>query len=205
MDEIKKYMDQLKIITRTSPMITNGTFLKIATSDYTLSNNKTITREEIIKKQNNAIVVLPITSEGNAVLVVQPRPLTKEGVTIELPAGYVDEGEMPIEAAYRELMEETGYSSNELQLLGSFYQDQGCSRSVNHLYLATGCTKMSDQDLDKDEYIICFECNLEELYELIFQGLIKSANCVLTSKLAELEAKEYVKSIKVRRKRYVKY
>lgn len=194
LEEIKGYVEQLKIIAQTEPeIIPKGRFLKVAKAFYTLANGKTIVREEIIKPHNAAVVMLPITMTGNVVLVIQPRPMTKEGVTIELPAGYVDQGESHLEAAYRELKEETGYSPTLLHDLGNYYQDQGCSRGLNTLYLATGCKKISDQKLDKDEFIIYFECLLEEMHELINMGHLRSINSMLTIKLAEPKIHEYVK------------
>lgn len=197
MNEITNYMDEFRTIKTTETVMTDGLFLKVAKADYTLANKVTITREEIIKKNNDAAVILPITREGKIVLIVQPRPLTKEGVTIEIPAGYIDAGETDIEAAMRELLEETGYMPTDgIISMGEYYQDQGCSRGINSLYLALGCAKIEEQSLDKDEFVKYFECSYDELLELIDMGYIKSANSLLTIKLSEVKTLDYLKTIK---------
>lgn len=194
LEEIKSYLEKLTIISKTEPTITEGKFLKIASASYTLANNKTIIREELIKPHDGAAIIFPITKEGNVVLIAEPRVLTKEGVTIELPAGYIDKGEQGIDAALRELEEETGYTTKEpLIYLGSFYQDQGCSRCQNVAYLALDCENKYMQHFDQDEFIISFECTLKETLELIKMNYIKSANSLLSVKLGENKAKKYVK------------
>jgi len=193
LDEIKKYMDELRIVESTQSVISEGKFLRVAVADYKLANNKAIRREEIVKKNNDAVVILPVTNEGNIVLVIQPRPLTKNGVTIEIPAGYIDFGETGAEAAMRELLEETGYMpTRDLIKTGEYYQDQGCSRGINKSYLALGCQRIKEQSLDNDEYVKYFECTYQEMLELIDMGYISSANTLLTIKLGEQQALNYI-------------
>ena len=78
---------------------------------------------------------------------------TENTIGVEVPAGYIDPGETPEEAALRELKEETGYEPTELIHLASYYQDQGISSAYNHAFLALNCEKVSDQNLDESEYI----------------------------------------------------
>lgn len=133
-----------------------------------------IPREKVIKggKDGNAVIILPITTEGNTLLVVQPRVFTKETVCVELPAGYIEENEDPLTAGKRELEEETGYVPKTMQLLAGFYQDQGCSAAYNYSMLALGCQKLKEQNLDKDEVIRYFECSFDEAIELVEYGYI---------------------------------
>jgi ADP-ribose pyrophosphatase len=196
--EIKSYIEELKVISSTDPvLVSEGNFLKVATSSHILANDKVITREEIVKRNNDAVIILPLTKEGKIILVIQPRPLTKEGVTIEFPAGYIDCNENGYEASFRELDEETGYIPREgLMKIGEFYQDQGCSRSINEAYIAFGCEKVKEQALDSDEYIKYIECTYEEVIELITSGYIKSCNSLLTFKMGEKEVLKYIKEIK---------
>lgn len=68
--------------------------------------------------------VLALTGDGQVVTVRQYRPAIEEH-TIELPAGIVDLGEAPEETARRELMEETGYCADAIEVLGPLWTDSG--------------------------------------------------------------------------------
>ena len=68
---------------------------------------------------NNAVIVLARTKQGKFVLIRQYRPALDE-MTIEFPAGYVEEDEDPMDAAKRELFEESGYNCEGAKLIGKF-------------------------------------------------------------------------------------
>ncbi len=70
------------------------------------------------------VSILATTIEGQVLLVKQYRPVV-EHVTLELPSGHIDNGESPEQAARRELLEETGYQVQELELLGTLAPDVG--------------------------------------------------------------------------------
>ena len=133
---------------------------------------------------------MPILDDAKTILVVQPRLSTSEGVSVELPAGYVEQNEKPVTTALRELREETGYVPNQIVYLDKFYQDQACGVACyNYSYLAKDCVKDGKQNLDKDEFIKYFECNIEEAYELINLGYITD----IQSKYTMEKAKKYIK------------
>ena len=140
-----------------------------------LNNGKKIIRERIIKnnKDGSAAIILPITKEGNVLLVVQPRVFKPTTVGVEVPAGYIEDDEDPILSAKRELEEETGYACRDMILLAKYFQDSGCSSAYNHCFLALDCEKVTEQHLDKDEFVRYFECSFEEALELIDLGYIK--------------------------------
>lgn len=108
---------------------------------------------------------------------------------IGFPAGYIEQGEDPYQAALRELQEETGYVSNNLELLAKFYQDEGCSKAFNHVFLALDCEKKFEQNLDAGEYIKYFECTYDEALELANMGYISGSNSIIALE----KSKKYVR------------
>ena len=103
--------------------------------------------------------------------------------------GGIDSSENPRDGACRELLEETGYKSEELINLINYYQDQGCSKAKIYSFLALNCEKIKEQSLDKDEYVKYFECSFDEAVELVESGYISDANSILTIELS----KKYIK------------
>lgn len=77
------------------------------------------------------VSVIALTSDRRLVLVRQYRPVV-DRVTLELPSGHVDPGETPEEAARRELREETGFTADDLELLGTLVPDVG--RLTNRMW-----------------------------------------------------------------------
>ena len=190
LEELNEYVELL-MTKRKKLMEMTGDFIKVNKYLVELNNGEVITREKILKGNNdaNASIVLPVTVDGNVILVVQPRVFTRSGVGIELPAGYVDVGEEYEDAARRELLEETGYVPENIRLLGQFYQDQGCSSAYNKSFLAEGCRKIGSQSLDSSEFIKYFECSVDELYELVELGMIND----LQSQYTIEKAKQYIR------------
>ena len=75
------------------------------------------------------------------------------GITMEFPAGTVEEGEDPEETARRELREETGYEFEKLTPLGQVNPNPAFLNNTFHAYLAEGVTGVAEQNLDEDELI----------------------------------------------------
>ena len=200
LEELNDYIKELQTITKerkkedfiyqgTEPVQRRG-FINVESYNCKLQNGIIISREKIVKgaSNGNAVIIFPVTKEGNTLLVVQPRVFTKETVCVELPAGYLEKDEDPLTAGKRELEEETGYVPEEMRLLASFYQDQGCSAAYNHSMLALGCKKIKEQNLDKDEIIRYFECSFDEAVELVERGYITDIQSQFTME----KAKPYV-------------
>jgi ADP-ribose pyrophosphatase len=93
-------------------------------------------RHEIVRHPS-AAAVLPITPEGDVLLVRQFRPAIR-GSLVEIPAGLLDvDGEDALSCAARELLEETGFRHEAIGFLGGYYATAGCSDEYVHLFVAT--------------------------------------------------------------------
>ena len=189
LQELKRYFEEIKIINSIKKE-SSGNFIKREAYDFYLNNNRVITREKLIKGKNDgsAVIIIPTTSEDEILTVIEPRVFTSNTL-VSFPAGYIEQKEDKENAARRELREETGYVSDKLILLDSFYQDEGCSEAFNYIYLALNCKKKYEQNLDKDEIVKYMLFKYNELLELEKMGYIKSGN----AKLALSNLKTYRK------------
>ena len=152
--------------------------------------------EQITKRKDNgdAVVIIPITEMGNLIMIVESRPIVKETVAISFPAGMVDKGEDALTAAKRELFEETGYVSNNWQLIEWHYQDQGCSKAIIKTFLAEGVYKVAEQHLDGTENLKVIEVEKQELDNLMNKAyeensLVNSANTKIAYMSLKLKRK----------------
>jgi ADP-ribose pyrophosphatase len=107
--------------------------------------------------------VLAITKNQEAVLVKQYRHGVQE-VLLEFPGGIVEEGEDPLEGVKRELLEETGYSSNNIVEVGMFYPNPAFQTNRLFCFLALDAEEVGFQHLDESEDI---EVELVPLDELV--------------------------------------
>ena len=100
-----------------------------------LKNGKTSMREVI--EHPGGVTVIPVDEDGNVYCVRQFRyPLAAH--LLEVPAGKLEPGEKPLEAAKRELSEETGIEADEYIDLGKTYPSPGFCKEVLYIYLARG-------------------------------------------------------------------
>lgn len=181
LEKIKKDIDELKVIDSKEESIpADGKFIALKKGTYQLGNGQVIERESAIKKKGvgDAVCIFAITTDKKILIVVQPRvPLpTKSKVNIELPAGYMEEGEDAVVAGRRELEEETGYTSNDIVLVDSYYTSLGFSGERIDLVMAFDCVRVGTQHLDQDEFV-CYEVvTLEEFEYLLNQNFIMDAN-----------------------------
>ena len=113
-------------------------------------------------------------------VTIEPRVFTEKGVAVSFPAGYIEKNETPLDAAKRELKEETGYVSDKFIHLDSYYQDEGVSSAYNHSFLAQDAKKMFDQKLDENEIIKYMTFTYEELLEIEKMGYLSGSNTKLT-------------------------
>ena len=97
-------------------------------------------------------VTVAITTDGRFVMVREYKHGVDQ-IVLNAPAGMLNEGESPIDAARRELLEETGYAAPEWRNLGSFAVDGGTGCGRAHVFLARGATRLAEPSTDVTEEI----------------------------------------------------
>lgn len=154
-------------------------FVKVDVVDIKLPNGEIINRDLIKKK--NAVAIVAFTDDHEIYLTKQPRVGRDELEAIEIPAGLIDENETPVEAAKRELMEETGcVVKKDLIQLGRYYADPACASGVTYMFLALGAEKTQELQLDDDEYLESFKATIGEVLKMIDDEVIVDANSLIT-------------------------
>lgn len=157
--------------------------------NVTLADGSKRIVEQITKRgiEGDAVVIIPITVEGNVVMVVQSRPNTKDTVSVELPAGMVDDGEDFETAAVREMLEETGYQADNVYELEWHYQDQGCSSAIIRTYVAEGCKKVQEKRESDGERLEYIEMTYGDILEYIKNPSMTEGIKDANSKIAFME------------------
>ena len=154
----------------TSECVFKGKILDLYLDTIELPNGNTATREYI--KHVGAACVVPVDDEGN-VIVEQQFRYPFNAVLTEIPAGKLDSKQEPhLEAALRELREETGYTAEHMIYLGEYYPTCAYSDETIHMYLATGLS-LGEQNLDEDEFVAVEKVPLATLIDRIMAGDIK--------------------------------
>jgi len=161
--------ETLKESRLSSELIFDGVVLHVYKDDIRLPNGNESTREVI--RHLGAVAIVPMTEEGKVIMERQFRyPL--DAVITEIPAGKLDSpSEDRLEAAKRELREETGYSADEWINLGDYYPSAAYTDERLTIYLARGLHQ-GQQELDEDEFLNFDEVPLDTLVGQVMDGTI---------------------------------
>ena len=135
----------------------------------------TLAQRDIVRHPGG-VGVVALTDEGLVPLVRQYRaPFDR--VTVEIPAGKLEPGEDPLEAARRELVEETGYAAGELTPLVSVAPSPGYTDEVVRVYLARDLA-FTAQHTDGDEFLNVDLVPLGEVRAAVLSGAVIDAKTV---------------------------
>ncbi len=137
-------------------------------------------REEYVRlRMPDWVNVVAVTAKDELVLVRQHRWGTRR-TTLEIPGGTVDGGEAPLEAARRELVEETGYGRGTWYSLGSVHPNPAIQDNATWLYAAVGVEPVAAPDLDPGEEIAVELAPATALPRLLREEAITHALAVVT-------------------------
>ena len=133
------------------------------------------TTREVITHPGS-VVVLPVLPDGRILMIRQYRHATRQYLW-ELVAGRIDAGENPLEAAARELIEETGYRAKRFKIFLDVFPTPGFLEERMFILLAEGLTAGRAEPED-DEKIISRAYSLKQLEEMIRRGKLRDAKSI---------------------------
>ena len=152
-----------------------GTVLKVYKDHMKFSNGNTEDWDFI--HHDGAAAVIPVMDDGKILMVKQYRNALERD-TLEIPAGKLDDpDEEGIVCASRELKEETGYSSDDLEWLLTIRTTVAFCDERIEVFVARNLIP-GEQHLDEDEFIDLKAYTLEELKEKIFSGEIEDSKTI---------------------------
>lgn len=154
-----------------------GKLLKVDVLKVSLPDGKTGNRE--IVHLPDAVCAAVITRDGQGVLVRQYRKAV-EGLSLEVPAGRIDEGEEPDQAILRELQEEIGYRSGTVRRLFDFWSSPGFCDERMTAYLVTDAEIDEQQKLDEGEFVEIVSLPLAEMVKMAVAGQLADVKSIAT-------------------------
>jgi ADP-ribose pyrophosphatase len=167
--------------TISSELVYEGSRITVRRDVVSLPDGSTAQRD--IVEHPNAVSIVAVDSDNNVVLVRQYRRAPKLFL-LEVPAGVMDPSEEPVEAAQRELREETGLAADKLDFLGDFYNAPGILTERMYAFLATGLTEDALPP-DEDEDIEVERVPLAKAMEMARSGDLNDAKSIVSLLMAE--------------------
>ena len=144
-----------------SRAVYSGRMISLRVDEVTLPGGGTALREVV--EHPGAVVVVAVDREARVYLVAQYRHAIAREL-LELPAGAVERGEEPLNAARRELREEVGLEARSWTALGSFFSSPGFANELLHAYLALELAPVPCEP-DEDENISVLRYPLGEVLD----------------------------------------
>ena len=160
--------------TLSSEVIFEGRVITLTNDVALLENGETAGREVV--HHHGGACILPYFEDGTICMVRQFRYAMQQELW-ELPAGKLEKGENPFEAAKRELEEECGLTADKYTSLGEFYPTVGYDTEIIYTWVATGLHE-TRMHLDADEFLTPDRVPLTQAYEMVMRGEIKDGKTI---------------------------
>jgi ADP-ribose pyrophosphatase len=133
--------------------------IKVFSRKLKLPNNRVV--DWTFTGRKDAVGIVAVFEDDTTLLVRQYRPAVKIE-TLEIPAGLLERDESPVEAALRELEEETGYRAEKIEKICEYFMSPGVSAGRFYLYYAENLVK-TQQHLDEDEFVEVDRVSLRDI------------------------------------------
>lgn len=158
-----------------SETIYEGRIIGVRVETVELPDMKYAKRE--IVDHDNAVTMIALSDHGTMYMVRQYRIAVRQYM-LELPAGLIDPGESPSQAAERELQEEIGYKPGKLEYILDSYASPGFTNEKTSMFLATDLQE-SKLELDETENLVVEEYPIDELYDMVLNFEITDSKSII--------------------------
>ena len=128
--------------------------------------------------RRNYSTIVPFISKTQILAIKSYRHIV-DSVQIEVPSGYIENGESPQYAAIRELKEETGYAAKRIVSIGSYTLDYSMFEQTGNIFVAYDLVREGEQSLGNMEKIELTILTINEINRLLFCGKIINAASIV--------------------------
>lgn len=157
-----------------SKLIYTGHVITVTQDTALLENGETALRDVV--HHHGGACILPYFEDGTICMVRQFRYAMQQELW-ELPAGKLEAGEDPFEAAKRELTEECGVTADEYIPLGCIYPTVGYDSEKIHIWIARGL-HATRQHLDEDEFLDVHKLPFDQVLQMVLDNTIRDSKTV---------------------------
>ncbi|WP_439881798.1 NUDIX hydrolase [Pontibacter sp. MBLB2868] len=166
-----------------SEMVFDEKWYKLRRDEVELPNG-IVLDDYYVSVRPDVVLTFPLT-EDNEVIFVRQYKHAARGIFTELPGGVIDDHENdPKEAARREMLEETGYASDDMELVLEVIDNPTKDTNKIYFFIARNARKVADQDLDETENIEVLKVPLKEVENMILNQQVHVSGSIALCLLA---------------------
>jgi ADP-ribose pyrophosphatase len=129
-------------------------------------------------KRKNYATIVPFISDNEILMIKSYRHLV-DSMQYEIPSGYIEDDETPMDAAIREFKEETGYKTNSILFVGEYTLDYSMFEQKGYIFAAYDLIKDDNQNLGIMEYIKIDSLTIDLVKEMLFTGKLLNAASIV--------------------------
>jgi ADP-ribose pyrophosphatase len=150
--------------------------LDLASEEKEIKKKKTYIRGRRVDYST----IVPFSNDGKKVLMIKSYRHLVDSYQPEVPSGYIENGETPLQAARRELEEETGYLARRMVKVGSYTLDYSMFEQVGNIFAAYGIENTGSRRLGSMEKISQVRfVPIEKVEKMLLQGKILNAASIV--------------------------